>query len=254
MKSSGNTNGFKGIGKIISKAVSITILVILIITALFLAYYAIGSKLSDSKGEKFEPVISLYTIISPSMEHSINPMDVVVTMKVTNPDQIKKGDVITFISTGSLTRGMTITHRVVGIGSDENGVAYTTKGDANSSPDSSPAKFDNVIGKVLFKIPQLGRVQNFLANKGGWLIAIVIPAVIIIISDLIKIFKMVGVKGKLDKIETTEQELKVEQKIKEETRKEDIRKRLKLDKNIYEPDPIKVNKNTRIVVAEKHHR
>lgn len=250
MKSKTNYSGFKGTFKFISTIISWTALVILVLLALFLAYYTIGNKLSASKGEKFEPFVSLYTIISPSMTPNINVWDVIVAKKVNKPSDIKVGDVITFISTSSISRGMTITHRVIEVTSDENGVAYKTKGDNNLSPDSAPAKYDNVIGKVILRIPQLGKVQDFLASKGGWLIAIVIPALFIIVSDILKIFKLAGVKNKIEKINETEKQSKKEKIRKEEQRKEILKKRLQIEKNENEPEPIKTKKNIRIVVAE----
>lgn len=251
MKSKNKYNGFKGIIKFISTVISWTALVILVILALFLAYYMIGSKLSERNGEKFEPIVSLYTIVSPSMTPNINVWDVIVAKKVSSPNEIKVGDVITFISTSSISRGMTITHRVTEVTSDENGVAYKTKGDNNLSPDSAPAKYDNVIGKVIVRIPQLGRVQYFLASKGGWLIAIVLPALFIIISDILKIFKLAGVKNKIEEIDKKEKLSKKEQMRREELRKERLKKRLNVKKNANEPEPIKTKKNVRIVVAEK---
>lgn len=251
MKSKNNYNGFKGIIKFISTVISWTALVILVILALFLAYYMIGSKLSERNGEKFEPIVSLYTIVSPSMTPNINVWDVIVAKKVSNPNEIKVGDVITFISTSSISRGMTITHRVIEVTTDENGVAYKTKGDNNLSPDSAPAKYDNVIGKVIVRVPQLGRVQYFLASKGGWLIAIVLPALFIIISDILKIFKLAGVKNKIEEIDKKEKLSKKEQMRREEIRKERLKKRLNVKKNTNEPEPIKTKKNVRIVVAEK---
>ena len=146
---------------------------------------------------------------------------------------------------------MTVTHRVVEVTSDENGVAYKTKGDNNLSPDTAPAKYDNVIGKVIMRIPQLGRVQYFLASQGGWLIAIVLPALFIIISDILKIFKLAGVKNKIEEIDQKEKLSKKEQKRREEARKERLRKRLSIAKNASEPEPIRTKKNVRIVVAEK---
>lgn len=251
MKTKNNYKGVKGTIKFISVILSWTVLVLLILIALFLAYFTIGNKLAEKKGEKFDPIVSLFTIISPSMTPNINVWDVVVTKKVTNPAEIKVGDVITFISTSSISRGMTITHRVIEVGSDENGVTYTTKGDNNLSPDSAPAKYENVIGKVIIRVPQLGRLQSFLASKGGWLIAIVVPALFIIVGDILKVFKLIGVKNKIEKIEKTEKASKQEKLEREELRKEILKKRLKVEKNEFEPDPIQVSKSVRIVVAEK---
>lgn len=251
MKSNDNYNGFKGIFKFISTVISWTALVILIIVALFLVYYTITTKLYERTGdEKYEPIVSLYTIISPSMTPNINVYDVVVTKKVSKPTDIKVEDVITFTSTSSISRGMIITHRVVEVGQTDLGPAYKTKGDNNLSPDSSPAEFENVIGKVIFRIPALGRVQFFLSQQGGWIIAIVIPALFIIISDILKIFKLTGVKNKIEKIDAEEKKNKKEKAKQEELRKEILKRRLNLVKDTNEPDPIVTKKPTKIVVAE----
>lgn len=251
MKSKENYSGFKGVFKFIASVISWTTLVILILLALFLAYYTISTSIFSKKGEKYEPFVSLYTIVSGSMEPNINIYDVVVSKKVKSSKDIKVGDVITFISTSSISKGMTITHRVVGIVETENSVGFTTKGDNNLSADTAPAEFNNVIGKVVLRVPQLGRVQQFIGTQGGWLIVIVIPALVIIVSDILKIFKLAGVKNKIEKIDEDNKRLKEERAKREEQRKQDIKKRLRLDKSIYEPDPIITKKITKVVVADK---
>lgn len=74
---------------------------------------------------------------------------------------------------------------------------FRVKGDANPKADEEKVIPSNVIGKVMFKIPQLGRVQFFLASKGGWIIAIMIPALVIISYDIYKIFRLFLLKSKL---------------------------------------------------------
>ena len=251
MKSKENYSGFKGVFKFIASVISWTALVLLILIALFLAYYTISTRIYSKKGEKYEPFISLYTIVSGSMEPNINIYDVVISKKAKNPEDIKVGDVITFTSTSSMSKGMTITHRVIEVVKTENGVGYRTKGDNNLSPDTAPAEYYNVIGKVILRIPGLGRIQSFIGTQSGWLIVIVIPALIIIISDILKIFKLAGVKNKIEKMDADDKRKKQERKEREEVRKKEIKKRLKLDKSIYEPDPIITNKPTRVVKTDK---
>ena len=173
-------NSFTQAIKFIMGILSWTIFVILVLIAIFLIYYFVSSKVYASKGEDFRPPISLYTILTTSMEPNINRNDVIVDLTIKNPEDIKVGDVITFVSTSSLTKGMVITHRVINVKQDANGYSYQTKGDANLSPDTSYVPFSNVNGKVLFRIPKLGLLQSFLATKGGWLIVVVIPALFII--------------------------------------------------------------------------
>lgn len=249
MRSKENYSGFKGKAKFITTVISWTLLAILIVVALFLAYYLISTKLYEQKGEKYEPVVSLFNVLTQSMEPNIKPQDVVVTVKVNKPEDIKIGDIITFYSTSSISRGMTITHRVVEVVTTDKGIAYKTKGDNNTSSDSAPAEYENLIGKVIFKIPQLGRVQSLLASKGGWLLLIVIPALFIIISDIFKLFHLTDIKKKVTKIEKENEEKRVIQEKNEEERKKELKKKLNITRNKTEPDPIQVIKPTRIVVG-----
>lgn len=208
-------NSFTYILKFIMGVLSWTVFVILVLIAAFLMYYFVATKVYAQKGEEFRPFISLYTIITESMEPNINPYDVIVDVYVKNPEDIKIGDVITFTSTSPLTKGMVITHRVVNIAQDASGYSYQTKGDNNLSPDASYVPFANVHGKVLLRIPKLGYLQSFLATKGGWLIVVVIPALFIIISDIVKLFRLLDAKNNVETIQKKEEKKKkkvVEQK------------------------------------------
>ena len=183
--------------KFISGIISWVILVILVVIAMFLLYYFVAAKIYAQKGEEYKPAFALYTILSPSMVPNIKVYDVIVDVNVKSPQDIQVGDVITFRSTSSMTKDMIITHRVVQVKEENGEYSYVTKGDANLSPDASPAPYKNVQGKVLFHIPQLGRVQEFLGTKGGWLLVVVLPALYVIISDILKIARLKTVKNEV---------------------------------------------------------
>lgn len=182
--------------KLISKILSYILIAILVIVGLFLVFYFVSGKSAEKKGHK--PLVGLYTIISPSMTPNINVYDVVLTYRIDDPEKLKVGDVITFYSTNEFFGGTPITHRIKDIRVIPNtGKVYITKGDANGKEDSDPVYFNNIVGKVVIKIPQLGRVQFFLATKNGWLIAILIPSLAVISYDIYKIFKLVLLKNKM---------------------------------------------------------
>lgn len=229
--------------KFVSGIISWVVLVILVIIALLLLYYFVSAKIYAQKGEEYKPAFALYTILSPSMVPNIKVYDVIVDVNVKSPQDIKEGDVITFISTSSMTKGMTITHRVVQVKEENGKYAYVTKGDANLSPDASPAPFESVQGKVLFHIPQLGRVQEFLGTKGGWLLVVVLPALYVIISDIFKLFRFKNVKNEVDNYE--EKVLLEDEK--EMQKREETRKRLMERYQVQEeekqevPDDIKID-------------
>jgi hypothetical protein len=87
-------------------------------------------------------------------------------------------------------------------------VEYVTKGDYNPVADNDTAKFENVIGKVVFRLPQLGRIQFFLATKMGWILVVMLPAIGVIIYDIIKLIKLLGVKKDTTSIETSDTPIK----------------------------------------------
>ena len=177
--------------KYISTIISWTIFVLLSIIGVLLIYYFAASRLYVTKGDKYEPIFSIYTIVSGSMEPTINVYDVIINLKVNNEDDINVNDVITFISTSDISNGKTVTHRVIGIKEmDDGSKCFVTRGDNNTTEDPSCATYQNIIGKVSAVIPGLGRIQFFLGSKFGWLLIVVLPALYIIIKDLIKLFKM----------------------------------------------------------------
>lgn len=181
----------------ILKFISWVVLIALLILAGFLIYYVVMAKQAEKKGADYKPPMALYTIISPSMVPNINVYDVVFNVKVNDPNTLEVGDIITFVSSDSYMKGMIITHRIVDKYVTNEGVQFKTKGDANVEADSSLVYEENVIGKVLFKIPQLGRVQFFLASKSGWFIAILIPALAVIAYDIFKLFRLLILKKQL---------------------------------------------------------
>ena len=197
-----NKTTFKKIKQIlnyIGKIISYACIVILVLIGIFLVYYM--STIQKAKNDpNFKPVVSLYTIISGSMEPTIHVYDVVLNKAVNSPEDIKVGDVITFISTSSISEGLTVTHRVQDIKIVNGEYEFVTKGDYNPTADSSTAKYYNIIGKVVFKIPQLGRVQFFVASKAGWFFVVLLPAMGVIIYDVLKLFKLLGAKTTSDKI------------------------------------------------------
>lgn len=181
----------KAIFKYISTVISWTLFVLLIIIGILLIYYYISVRLYATKGEKYEPKFSVYTIVSPSMEPTISVYDVIINTRVDNIDDVEVSDVVTFISSWQVTYGMTITHRVVGKRTlDDGSTCLITRGDNSTQADGACVKESDLIGVTKAVIPGLGKIQFFLASKLGWLVAIILPALYIIIKDIFKLFKL----------------------------------------------------------------
>ncbi len=183
-----------------------SIFIILILVSIMVGLYFLDNYTSAKKGIERAPLFGAYVIISPSMVPNINVMDAVITMRVDAKD-IHKKDVITFTSEDPRNSGITVTHRVVGINKTESGTyAYRTKGDNNNVEDRTLVSYDQVIGKVMLRIPYIGYLQQLLTTQFGWILVIVLPCLFIIIGDLVKLMKALIVGPEKPKIGTEAQE------------------------------------------------
>jgi len=221
-----NKNGLLGI----ALKILLNIVIFLVCLIAFVLILYVFSAQIHKNDKTYKPFLSFYTIVSPSMNPVIKVYDVVVNTKVNKQEDIEVGDIITYISTNSTSEGMTITHRVVAISKAENGAyEYQTQGDNNSEPDGVLVTFDNVIGKEIFVIPKLGRIQFLLANRKGWFILLLIPILIFVLKDIYDLIELLGLRRKVDDVSGYIEESSLvknrKEKERRETEKKDIFKR-----------------------------
>ena len=123
-------------------------------------------------------------VLSGSMEPGIHTGSVVV---IKPEKQYKIGDVVTF---GKDTRkNIPTTHRIVSSRAVEGVLLFTTKGDANNSPDTTEIRMSDIHGKVVFDVPYMGYVINFVKKPIGMFIVIILPAIFIIYDEVMKIIR-----------------------------------------------------------------
>ena len=113
-----------------------------------------------------------YVITTNSMEPELKKDDLVVIKKA-KADNLKQGDIITFKQNGE-----TITHRIVQIDDIEDGKLYITKGDNNNVQDEQGLRFDQIEGKLVIKIPQLGKMVASFKNGIIIVLVLLISAII----------------------------------------------------------------------------
>ena len=107
---------------------------------------------------KYQPI----AVLSGSMSPTFNRGDAVVVNKLTTreKDELKKGDIIQFISGTKY-----VVHRIVSITNDNYGnKQFVTKGDHNNAIDVSKVALEDVKGKVSFVIPLIGYPSVWLSG------------------------------------------------------------------------------------------
>jgi signal peptidase len=152
----------------------------------FISSFLLGCLLATAIVFWLEKPLSLkvFAVNSGSMAPAV-PLGSLVIIK--KADAYDFNDVITFKGKGKSKQA--VTHRVVGVVEDRANreVGYRTKGDANSDPDPELINSGRVLGKVALKIPFLGYLVSFTKTKLGFFLLIIIPAGVIVFTELLNI-------------------------------------------------------------------
>jgi len=123
--------------------------------------------------------IKFFSVQSGSMEPAIHVGSVVIVKPM---DSYQTGDVITV--TEPSNSQITVSHRIITVNVNNGQTSYVTKGDANNAADSEERPAKNVLGKVVFSIPVLGYLVTYAKTREGLLLLVIIPTIIIILSEL----------------------------------------------------------------------
>lgn len=120
------------------------------------AFTAAGALLLMAVGPRLIGYSS-FVIYGGSMEPAIHKGSVAVGKPV-DADSLRVGDIIVFkaAATNTLT-----THRILDVDASGSGRAFTTKGDANASPDPQTLVMSGKGSKVVYSVPYAGYVFQY---------------------------------------------------------------------------------------------
>lgn len=112
------------------------------------------------------------TVMSGSMEPTINTGDVVVARQI-SPLDARVGDVVSFRDPDR--GGLLVTHRVRSMSRSGGKVTFVTKGDANNSSERWRVGTEDKISRTMYRIPAVGRVLAFSHTRQGILMLVLLP-------------------------------------------------------------------------------
>lgn len=153
--------------KIIGDVLFVILIIIMLIVGISLLPLPKNYKIYSVTSGSMSPTIKVGSliIIKPLSTYSVND---IVTMKTSEPKK-------------------TLTHRIIEKIAKNKQIIFETKGDANKSKDIQSLLPQNIIGKVFFTIPYLGFPISYSKTLPGLIFLIIIPATIIIYSEIINI-------------------------------------------------------------------
>jgi len=184
----------------IRKAASIAATVISVLLVAIMVT-AIGLVIAQRRSPKGVPVLFghvVLTLLSGSMTPTIDTGDLAIDKTVTmaQANNLHVGQIITFqIGHTPTNQPVFVTHRIVGVLSITNQSTgamqhmYTTKGDANNTPDAALVSPSQVLGVYQWRVPYGGYVAAFIHTRGGFAIFIVLPVLYLIGSEFLTLWR-----------------------------------------------------------------
>ena len=131
--------------------------------------------------------IQIKIVKSGSMEPAIKTGSIVV---IKPSESYVVGDVVTF---GKDTKkDIPTTHRIISTRAQQGVIFFTTKGDINEDPDTNEIKASDIHGKVLLDVPYFGYIIDLARKPLGFIVLIILPAVIVIFDEGAKIFREIS--------------------------------------------------------------
>ena len=127
-----------------------------------------------------------YTVMSGSMEPRIHTGDVVAEERIA-PRDMRSGDIVTFQDPD--VRGRMITHRVRSVREHHGVVSVVTKGDANTTVERWTIPVSGQLGRVRYRVAHVGYALAFTRTAPGKLLLIVLPALLLGIIELRRIWR-----------------------------------------------------------------
>lgn len=121
---------------------------------------------------------SYLVVLTGSMTGTINQGDAVI---IKETGDYKLGDIVAFVDPDS---DLPIMHRLIRKGPIEG--TFVSKGDANEQPDGALVFEENILGEVVYVIPKIGLVFNWVTEGGG---VIYIAAMLIVLFGAVYIWR-----------------------------------------------------------------
>jgi len=174
------------------------ILLILFLVIFNIATFGVKIPFLSQQGFNF------FAVTSGSMTPII-PVGALIRVSAINPAELTKGDIITFNHSSDETESVYVTHRIDEIKKIEEvkqmrtedseeeiekkltTYEFVTKGDANNAVDASVVLWRKVVGKYEWHLPYLGYLTAYAQTDLGFVLLVIIPAVILIVWEVISL-------------------------------------------------------------------
>ena len=125
-----------------------------------------------------------FIVTSDSMSATDFDAGDIAISKNVDPATLKEGDIITFLSQGSENFGEVVTHKIRRLTTDATGrPGFVTYGTTTDTDDETIVTHEYVVGQYIGRIPKVGTFFQFLKTTPGYILCILLPFLLLILSQ-----------------------------------------------------------------------
>ena len=123
-------------------------------------------------------------VLTDSMYPVIHSGDLIIC-RTAEPETVAVGDVIAFFDPAGSGTSI-VTHRVTEVTTEDGGLAFRTKGDANNVEDLALVPAENLVAVYRSRIPGAGNIAMFMQTTAGLIVCVVLPFVLLVGYDMLR--------------------------------------------------------------------
>lgn len=132
-----------------------------------------------------------FIVLSDSMKATDFDAGDLVLVKEVDCSTLKEGDIISYTSQNTSNYGETVTHKIRKLTTDASGnPGFITYGTTTDTDDEIIVTYPYVLGKYQRSIPKVGTFFQFLKTTPGYIVCILIPFLILILSEGIRCIRL----------------------------------------------------------------
>ena len=181
IRKKGSLRAIRKAALVASRIIIALIMILMVVLLFFVLQSRLGQSVPSVAG------FQIYVVLGGSMSPVFEAGSIVLVQPL-KASSISEGDIITYRDPGKGNNGVIVTHRVLEV-LDAEPVSFVTRGDANDANDPIPVPAANLLGRVALSIPFLGSLLSFTRTRTGLIVMVIVPAVLIIFSELRKLLK-----------------------------------------------------------------
>ena len=123
-------------------------------------------------------------VLTDSMYPEIQSGDLIIC-HTEDAENIKVGDIIAFFDPAGNGTSI-VTHRVTEVTTEDDELAFRTKGDANNVEDAKLVPAEKLVAVYQNRIPNMGDVAMFMQTTQGLILCVVCPILVLVGYDFIR--------------------------------------------------------------------